>query len=67
MQGWHASGCRLNSWSGQKTFLIEVIENLSLHSKELELGQDVLRYSNTDSIMAQSGSKINLSSNRSEN
>jgi len=23
-----------------------VIENLSLHSKELELGQDVLRYSN---------------------
>jgi len=31
---------------GSKTFLVEVIENLnSLHSKEL--GQDVLRYSNT--------------------
>jgi len=43
-----------------------VNENLSLHSKELELGQDVLRYSNTDKIMVHSGSKINLSSNRSE-
>jgi len=42
-----------------------VIENLSLHSKELR--QDVLRYSNTDRIMIQSGSKINLSSNRYEN
>jgi len=30
-----------------------VIENLSLYSKEL--GQDVLRYSNPDRIMAQSG------------
>jgi len=27
----------------------------------------VLKYSNTDRIMVQSGSKINLSSNRSEN
>jgi len=42
-----------------------VIENLSLDSKTLELGQDVLRYSNTDRIMVQSGSKINLNSNRS--
>jgi len=42
--------------------LKSVIENLSLHSKELRvswLGQDVLRYSNTDRIMVQSGSKIN--------
>jgi len=39
-----------------------VIENLSLHS--IELRQDVLRYSNTDRIMVQSGSKTNLSSNR---
>jgi len=47
--------------------LKSVIENLSLHLKEL--WQDVLRYSNTgtDRIMVQSGSKINLSSNRSEN
>jgi len=29
-------------------FLVEAVANLSLHSKELELGQDVLRYSNTD-------------------
>jgi len=42
-----------------------VIENLSLHS--IKLGQGVLRYSNTDKIMVQSGSKVNLSSNRSEN
>jgi len=41
MQGWHASGCRFDSWSAQKFFLVE---NLSLYSKELELGQDVLRY-----------------------
>jgi len=26
-------------------FLVEVVTNLSLHSKQLELGQDVLRYS----------------------
>jgi len=44
-----------------------MIENLSLYLKELELGQDVLKYSNTDRIMVQSGSKTNLSSNRSEN
>jgi len=48
-----------------KVVLVVVIENLSLHSKELR--QDVLRYSNTDKIMVQLGSKINLSSNRSEN
>jgi len=51
MPSWHASGCRFNSWSGKKFFLVE---NLSLYSKELELGQDVLRYSNPDRIMAQS-------------
>jgi len=38
-----------------KFFLVKVIENLSLYSKELELEQDVLRYSNPDKIMAQSG------------
>jgi len=34
-----------------------LVENLSLnvYLKELELGQDVLRYSNTDRSMAQSG------------
>jgi len=42
---------------GSKNFLFEVIESLSLPSKELELGQDMLRYSNTDRIMVQSGSK----------
>jgi len=45
MLGWHASGCRLNSWSGknfsgQNFFLVEVVENLSRHSKQLELGQE---------------------------
>jgi len=35
--------------------LVEVVENLSLYSKELKLGQDMLRYSNPDRIMAQSG------------
>jgi len=35
--------------------LVEVVENLSLYSKEIELGQDVLRYSNPDRIVAQSG------------
>jgi len=44
-----------------------VIENFFLHSKELELGQNVLRYNNTDRIMVQSGSKVNWSNNRSEN
>jgi len=34
-----------------KHFLVEVVANLSLHSKQLELGQDVLRYSNPDKIM----------------
>jgi len=36
-----------------KIFLVEVVVNLSLHSKQLELGQDVLRYrpSNPDTIM----------------
>jgi len=59
-------GCRFISWPGQN-FLVEVIENL-LHLKEFELGQNVLRYSNTDRIMVQLGSKINLSSkSRSEN
>jgi len=28
-----------------------VVANLSLHSKQLELGKDVLRYSNPDRIM----------------
>jgi len=28
-----------------------VVANLSLHSKQLELRQDVLRYSNSDKIM----------------
>jgi len=28
-----------------------VVANLSLHSKQLELGQDVLMYSNYDRIM----------------
>jgi len=37
-----------------------VIEILSQYSKELELGQDVLRYSNPVRTMAQIGSKINL-------
>jgi len=32
-------------------FLVEAVANLSLHSKQLELGQDVLRYSNPDRIM----------------
>jgi len=41
-----------------KFFLVEMIENFSLYSKELVLGQDVLRYSSPDRIMAQSGSKI---------
>jgi len=40
---------------GSTFFLVEVVENLSLYSKELELGQDVLRYSNSDRIMAQLG------------
>jgi len=35
--------------------LVEVVESLSLYLKELELGQDVLRYSNPDRILAQSG------------
>jgi len=30
-----------------------VVANLSLHSKQLELGQDVLSYSNPDRIMTQ--------------
>jgi len=29
-------------------FLVEVVANLSLHLKQLELGQDVLWYSNPD-------------------
>jgi len=32
-------------------FLVKVVANLSLHSKQWELGQDVLRYSNPDRIM----------------
>jgi len=28
-----------------------VVENLSLHSKQSELGQEMLRYSNPDRIM----------------
>jgi len=36
-----------------KFFLVEVVANLSLHSKEL--GQDVLRYSNPDRTMTLSG------------
>jgi len=59
MLGGHASGCRFNSWSGQnfsgQTFLVEVVANLSLHSKQLELGQDELRCSNPDRIMTLSG------------
>jgi len=34
-----------------KFFLIEVVANLFLHSKQLELGQDVLSYNNPDKIM----------------
>jgi len=34
-----------------KVFLVEVVENLSQHSKQLKLGQEVLRYSNPDRIM----------------
>jgi len=34
-----------------ENFLVEVVENLSLHSKQLELGQEVLMYSNPDRIM----------------
>jgi len=26
MQHWHASGCRFNRWSGQISFLVEMIE-----------------------------------------
>jgi len=49
-------------------FLVEVIENLSLYSKELRVRARCAQiYSNIDRIMVQSGSKINLSSNRSEN
>jgi len=33
----------------------EVVANLSLHSKQLELGQDMLKYSNPDRIMTLSG------------
>jgi len=43
-----------------KFFLAEVIENLSLHSKQLELGQEVLRYSNPDRITTLSGPPENL-------
>jgi len=32
-----------------------VVANRSLHSKQLELGQDVLRYSNPDRIITLSG------------
>jgi len=34
-----------------KIFLVEVVANLALHLKRLELGQSVLRYSNPDRIM----------------
>jgi len=34
-----------------KVFFVEMVENLSLHSKQLELGQEDLRYSNPDRIM----------------
>jgi len=34
-----------------KIFFVEVVENLSLHSKQLELWQEVLTYSNPDKIM----------------
>jgi len=37
-----------------------VVENLSLHSKKLELRQEVLRYSNPDKIMTLSGFPGNL-------
>jgi len=40
-----------------KFFLVEMIENFSLHSKEFELGQDMLRYSNTDRIMSNQDQK----------
>jgi len=52
MQGWHASGCRCKNFfwlKWLKTFLhIQKTE-------ELELGQDVLKCSNPDRIMVQSG------------
>jgi len=34
--GWHASGFRFNFWSGQN-FLVEVVANLSLHSKQFRV------------------------------
>jgi len=43
-----------------KFFLVEVVENLSLHLKQLELGQKVLRYSNPDRIRTLSGPPGNL-------
>jgi len=42
-----------------KYFLVEVIENLSLHSKELELRQDVLRYRNIDKFLSNQDQKSN--------
>jgi len=57
--GCHASGCKFNSWSGQNFFLVEVVANLSLHLKQLELGQEVLKYSNPDRIMLLSGPSEN--------
>jgi len=46
------AGFRFNSLSGQNFFYVEMVANLSLHdSKQLELGQDVLRCSNLDRIM----------------
>jgi len=49
-----------------KIFLVEMIENLSLYSKEgvSRLGKDVVRYNNPDRIMAQSELKINSNNNR---
>jgi len=43
-----------------KFFLVEVVENLSLHSKQLELGKEVLRYSIPDRIMTLSEPTGNL-------
>jgi len=36
-------------------FLVEVVANLFLHSKQLEVRQDVLRYNNPDRTMILSG------------
>jgi len=52
MLGWHAGGSwlQVSFLVRSKIFLVEVVANLSLHSKQLELGQDVLRYPDLQGI-----------------